>query len=288
MQEAQYGASGVRALMRRIARARKPCLAIMNMPPLPYLKRIPGLDTEALDECYADAARLAGLRPRADHAGEPGRAGVPPARWSRRTCCRSACRPTSRRRASRPRSRPRCCASSRPTSSRRASGDGALEIPVKLKVHDSVFVPLAKWPMLIAGNYRCIRRDDMIAIREAVHGDVRESREIYEWVAGLCTRPRRGRAPTSCRSRSTQKRPTSLGKPSSAARALFAGAEHIERVDGLVRRIAAPARAVVRRAARDRRAGGRAPSRNRLAVLIRCAAPPKSGYSPPFCCATMQ
>ena len=42
MQEAQYGADGVRELMRRIARSRKPCLAIMNMPPLPYLKRIPG------------------------------------------------------------------------------------------------------------------------------------------------------------------------------------------------------------------------------------------------------
>ena len=43
MQEAQYGAPGVRELMGRIARSRKPCLAIMNMPPLPYLKRIPGL-----------------------------------------------------------------------------------------------------------------------------------------------------------------------------------------------------------------------------------------------------
>jgi len=40
---------------------------------------------------------------------------------------------------------------------------------VKLKVHDSIFVPLAKWPMLMAGNYRCIRRDDMIPIKEAVH-----------------------------------------------------------------------------------------------------------------------
>src|SRR5262245_34243888 len=34
MQEAQYGASGVRELMGRIAQAQSPCLAIMNMPPL--------------------------------------------------------------------------------------------------------------------------------------------------------------------------------------------------------------------------------------------------------------
>jgi hypothetical protein len=39
MQEAQLGSPGVRELMGRIARARKPCLAIMNMPPLAYLKR---------------------------------------------------------------------------------------------------------------------------------------------------------------------------------------------------------------------------------------------------------
>src|SRR5579862_3299204 len=46
MQEAQYGSPGVRELMGRVAQARKPCLAIMNMPPLSYLKRIPGLATE--------------------------------------------------------------------------------------------------------------------------------------------------------------------------------------------------------------------------------------------------
>ena len=66
-------------------------------------------------------------------------------------------------------------------------GDGPIEIPVKLKVHDSIFVPLAKWPMLMAGNYRCIRRDDMIPIKEAVHANVDKSREIYDWVWKLCT-----------------------------------------------------------------------------------------------------
>src|SRR5262245_45129007 len=54
MQEAQYGAPGVRELTGRVASSRRPCLAIMNMPPLPYLKRIPGLATETLGLCYAD------------------------------------------------------------------------------------------------------------------------------------------------------------------------------------------------------------------------------------------
>src|SRR5690348_11771770 len=63
MQEAQYGAAGVPALVRRVARARTPCLAIMNMPPLPYLERIPGLSTRGLEPCYADASVWEGFEP---------------------------------------------------------------------------------------------------------------------------------------------------------------------------------------------------------------------------------
>src|ERR1700731_3642291 len=55
MQEGQYGSPGVRELMSRVARAGVPCLAIMNMPPLPYLKRISGVSTETLEPCYADS-----------------------------------------------------------------------------------------------------------------------------------------------------------------------------------------------------------------------------------------
>jgi hypothetical protein len=108
---------------------------------------------------------------------------------------------------------------------------------VKLKVHDSIFVPLAKWPMLMAGNYRCIRREDMIPIKEAVHGDAGRSREIYDWVWKLCTGLGADDAdlvPFEKYAKAAE----GLGKPSSAARALFGGAEHIERVDCLVRRIA--------------------------------------------------
>ena len=43
MQEPQYSAPAVRGLMTRIAAGRKPCLSIMNMPPLPFLRRIESL-----------------------------------------------------------------------------------------------------------------------------------------------------------------------------------------------------------------------------------------------------
>ena len=47
MQEPQYRSPGVRELLDKVARAKVPCMSIMNMPPLPYLKRIPGLATDA-------------------------------------------------------------------------------------------------------------------------------------------------------------------------------------------------------------------------------------------------
>ena len=117
------------------------------------------------------------------------------------------------------------------------SAEGAIEIPVKLKVHDSIFVPLAKWPMLMAGNYRCIRAEEMVSIKDAVHGNVDKSRDVYNWVWKLCNGLGADDA-DMVPFEKYAKAAEGLGKPSSAARALFGGAEHIERVDCLVRRIA--------------------------------------------------
>ena len=36
--------------------------------------------------------------------------------------------------------------------------EGKIELPVKLRAYNSLFVPLAKWAMLLAGNYRCVTR----------------------------------------------------------------------------------------------------------------------------------
>jgi len=52
---------------------------------------------------------------------------------------------------------------------------------VKLKVYASLFVPTAKWAMLLTGNYRCVQKDGARSIREAVHSDIEESRAIYGW-----------------------------------------------------------------------------------------------------------
>src|SRR5439155_11092606 len=157
MQEAQYGSSGVRELMDRVGRSRKPCLAIMNMPPLPYLKRIPGLSTNTLEACYADPGvwkdfdpalmTLASPDPQAfrppDQPKNVLQVGLPTNSKAARFEGEEA---TALLRA----------LEADIEAARFDTGDGVIEIPVKLKVHDSVFVPLAKWPMLMAGNYRCI------------------------------------------------------------------------------------------------------------------------------------
>ena len=97
------------------------------------------------------------------------------------------------------------------------AGGDKIELPVKLKVHDSVFVPLAKWAMLLTGNYRCVTKDGPRSIKEAVHTDPRIAR-VYDWVRELCIKL--GASPTiSCRSRNTPpRRKGSCGRPRRRAR----------------------------------------------------------------------
>lgn len=237
MQEAQYGSPGVRELMGRVARSKVPCLAIMNMPPLPYLRRIPALKTEALEPCYADPRVWDGFEPGLTTLASPDPQAYRPANRPKNVL--QVGLPTNFKAA-------RFESPEHTTLLRQLEADieaarfdpgtGPLEVPVKLKVHDSLFVPLAKWPMLIAGNYRCIRPDRMVSIHEAVHGNLDQSREVYNWVSGLCKSLGAEEAdlvPFEKYARAAE----GLTNPSSAARALFGGAEHIERVDCLVRRI---------------------------------------------------
>jgi hypothetical protein len=238
MQEAQYGASGVRELMDRVARSGKPCLAIMNMPPLPYLKRIPGLSTETLEACYADPGVWKNFDPALTTLASPDPQAFRPPDQPKNVL--QVGLPTNFKAARFDAEAPTALLRTLEAdidAARFDPGDGAIEIPVKLKVHDSIFVPLAKWPMLMAGNYRCIRREDMIPIKDAVHANVDESRGVYDWVWKLCTSlgaEDDDMVPFDKYAKAAE----GLGKPSSAARALFGGAANIERVDCLVRRIA--------------------------------------------------
>jgi len=238
MQEPQYSSPGMRELMEATAKAKVPCMSIMNMPPLPYLARIPGLDVSGLRACFHDATVW-------DHF-EPGLM----------TLCSpdpQAFRP--------PEEKPNVLQVGLPTNFKVARFDNpahtamleqmeadiaaarlnvggeALDLPVKLKVHDSIFVPLAKWAMLLTGNYRCVQADGVRPIRDAVHGDLAQSGKVYEWVVNLCVQlgaSRDDMVPFEKYAAAGQ----GLLKPSSAARALAAGATDIERIDLLVKLVA--------------------------------------------------
>ena len=56
MREPQYRSPGVRELLDGVAKAKVPCMSIMNFPPMPYLKRIPHLMTDPLKPSFTDAS----------------------------------------------------------------------------------------------------------------------------------------------------------------------------------------------------------------------------------------
>ena len=239
MQEPQYGSPGVRELLDRVAISRVPCMSIMNMPPLPYLARIPGVSAQACRDSYTDPVVWENVDPALMTLCSPDpQAFRPPEEKLNVLQVRL---PTNFKAA-------RFVADAHTAMLREMEsaieavrfnvGQEAIELPVKLKVHDSVFVPLAKWSMLMAGNYRCIQKDAMRPIREAVHGDINASRSVYNWVAALCRKL--GAAGVDLVPFEKYANAASgLANPSSAARALFGGAHHIERVDRLVQSIAA-------------------------------------------------
>ena len=239
MQEPQYGSPGVRELLDRVARSRVPCMSIMNMPPLPYLARIPGVSADACRACYTDPGVWDNFDPALMTLCSPDpQAFRPPEEKVNVLQVRLPTNFKAARFVSDAHSAILRTMEADIGAVRFNVGQEAIELPVKLKVHESVFVPLAKWSMLMAGNYRCIQQDAMRPIKEAVHGNIEESRAVYQWVAELC-QSLGAAAGDLVPFQKYADAAMGLANPSSAARALFGGAQHIERVDRLVQSIAA-------------------------------------------------
>ncbi|MBK7660671.1 MAG: hypothetical protein IPJ28_16810 [Betaproteobacteria bacterium] len=240
MQEPQYGSPGVRELLSAVGSSRVPCLSIMNMPPLPYLRRLPGVDADACRAAYTDPTVWDAFDGRSLTLCSPDpQAFRPPEEPVNVLQVRL---PTNFKAARFPDEAPTAMLRDLEAGIEAARFDGGggerIALPVKLKVHDSVFVPLAKWAMLLAGNYRCVLADTVQPIREAVHGDPQASRAVYEWVVALCVKL--GASPADLVPYEKYANAAlSLASPSSAARALAAGARNIERVDRLVQLVAA-------------------------------------------------
>jgi hypothetical protein len=233
MQEPQYTNHTIRVLMIRIAEAKLPCLSIMNMPPLPYLKRIPALAEMDLEEAYTNAQVWERFSPGLVSLCSPDPQAVRPPEEPANVLHVGL--PTNFKAAVFADE-----AHNRLLRELEADIDAVRldgqDVPVKLKVFDSLFVPLAKWSMLLTGNYRCITPLEPQSIHEAVHGDLKLSRSVYTHVDAIAQRL--GADPADqVPFEKYAKAAESLLKPSSAARAVASGAPFIERVDLLVKLI---------------------------------------------------
>ena len=239
MQEPQYRSPGVRELLEQVAKAKVPCMSIMNMPPLPYLARIPGIDIHAVRNAYTEAAVWDSFDPQFMTLCSPDpQAFRPPEDKVNVLQVRLPTNFKSARFESEEHTKILRELERGVEEARFDAGNNEkIALPVKLKVHESVFVPLAKWSMLLAGNYRCVQEDTVRTIKEAVHTDIEKSRAVYEWVVDLVVSlgaDRKDLVPFEKYANAA----LSLQSPSSAARALAAGAPNIERVDRLVQLIA--------------------------------------------------
>ncbi|MBI3436472.1 MAG: hypothetical protein HY056_15580 [Proteobacteria bacterium] len=238
MQEPQFRSPGVRDLLDAIASAKVPCMSIMNMPPLPYVRRIAGLDYEALKPAYTDPSVWDNFDPALLTLCSPDPQAIRPP--EEKVNVLHVTLPTNFKVAAFDDAKHTAILrqlAGEIEAIRLDTPDGKIELPVKLKVHDSIFVPLAKWSMLLAGNYRCITRDGMRTAQEAVHSNLDESRSVYNFVFDLCIKlgaVHGDLVPFEKYAAAAQ----SLSRPASAARALNNGAPNIERADKLVQLIA--------------------------------------------------
>src|SRR5688572_4603769 len=185
MQEPQYTNHTIRVLMIKIAEAKLPCLSIMNMPPLPYLKRIPALAQMDLEQAYTNAQVWERFKPGLVSLCSPDPQAYRPPDEAANILHVGL--PTNFKAAAFEDEAHNVLLRELEADIDAIRLDGA-DVPVKLKVFDSLFVPLAKWSMLLTGNYRCITPNEPQSIRDAVHGDLKLSQAIYDHVDTVARR----------------------------------------------------------------------------------------------------
>jgi len=235
MQEPQYAHPSLRDLLGKIAESGLPCLSIMNMPPLAYLKRLPGLNTHDIEEAFTDPRIWNNFMPGNVTLCSPDPQAFRPPEEAANVLHVGL--PTNFKAARFASNTHNEILTTLEADIAGVRIDGK-DVPVKLRVHDTLFVPLAKWSMLLTGNYRCVTMADPVAIRDAVHQDIEHSREIYTFVDQVAQKlgaTQEELVPFEKYAKAAE----SLLKPSSAARAILAGSSNIERVDRLVQSVAA-------------------------------------------------
>ena len=234
MQEPQYSHESISGLLDRIGQAGLPCLSIMNMPPLSYLMRLPGLDAGELDSAFTAPEIWSTLVPGNVSLCSPDPQAFRPPEEGANVLHVGL--PTNFKAAKFESDVHNQILTTLESDIQNIRLDDK-DVPVKLRVHDTLFVPLAKWSMLLTGNYRCITNGDPIAICDAVHSDIKHSKEIYDFVDNVVKKLGADESelvPFEKYAKAAE----NLLKPSSAARSVAGGSDVIERVDRVVQSVA--------------------------------------------------
>lgn len=234
MQEPQIAAPEIAELSGRIAASGVPVLSLQNMPPPPFLERI-GLDPERVSHAYSSRDVWAGFPAHQFTLASPDAQAVrmdpeKPGELTITLATNFKVAPFADISAQK--------LLERIAADTDASCPQGRSPSVRIVATSDLYTPLAKWPMLISGNCRCMRVDAApVSIAEAVHADFDASRAIYNWTADLAHKagaPRDVLVPFE-RYADVAK---GLTLPSSLARGLAAGAPAVERIDLLLAAIA--------------------------------------------------
>lgn len=236
VQEPQLGDKGLLLLLEKIAASALPVASLMNMPPLSYLRHVPGLDPSDFSDLYASAEAWDILRDVPQTLASPD-----PQAYRPDIAAPGNLRVTL---ATNFRCAPFADAAAQAILTRLAHeiADARpegwdLPVPVRLVVSDHAAVPLTKLPMLACGNYRCVSPSAIRSIECAVWDDQDLSREIYDWGLEVLSAhgvPETLLVPFERYAEAAR----ALSLPSSAARAIDQGATQIERADLFLLRLA--------------------------------------------------
>ena len=231
MQEPQYSNASIKTLLNKITKAKLACMSIMNMPPPPFLKRIVSLDNTNTTDAFLDSTIWNAFKPDLMTLCSPDpQAFRPPEELPN---VLHVGLPTNFKVSKFSNQKLDKMLSDLSTDIEEFRVDGK-DVPVKLRVFESLFVPLAKWAMLATGNYRSITHKGFQSIRDSVHTDLNKSQKIYEFVNQMVINlgaDSKDLVPFEKYAAASK----GLLKPSSAARAVSLGAINIERVDKLIK-----------------------------------------------------
>jgi hypothetical protein len=231
MSEPHYADAAIAKLMGQVADLGLPTVALMNLLPACFLRRLGRLDVDALRPAYAAWDVWHRFDPRRVTAASPDAQAVrlQPERPDLLTVTLASnfkVAPFDDRTN-------QSLLEAVAASTERVEPD-AIAAPARIVAQDSLGVPLSKWPMLITGNCRCLSADGSLSsIAAAVHAQIDDSREIYENVARISMAAgasARDIVPFGTYAAAARQ----LSRPSSLARAVAGGAYIVERIDLMI------------------------------------------------------